>query len=230
MSGFGRGGNIFDGGIDILDYLLDDFSDRLDLLSDKIDVLLTVDVETEGKKRGYEKASKEYDVAYKAIEKQFKDTEAFFETQKSIYGGQAMMFVNRLEKLEKQKEYLENQVKSKTNDVSIKFHVPNEIVNNFMATGSLCTGTNSLVNYLDMIYYLDMKYLHKKIKLCQAEQKGYEEARILFDKKLQKLKDELKKLKKRGDSEINTLLNNILNILDDIAKLEAEIADLNILL
>ena len=224
MSGFGRGGNIFDGGIDILDYLLDDFSDRLDLLSDKIDVLLTVDVETEGKKRGYEKASKEYDVAYKAIEKQFKDTEAFFETQKSIYGGQAMMFVNRLEKLEKQKEYLENQVKSKTNDVSIKFHVPNEIVKNSMATGSLFTGTNPSVNYLDMIY------LHKKIKLCQAEQKGYEEARILFDKKLQKLKDELKKLKKRGDSEINTLFNNILNILDDIAKLEAEIADLNILL
>jgi len=212
MSGFGCGGNPFKDGITGGDFMGGLFDDR-PILEDKIKMLLT-DVETEGEKRGYEKASKEYDVAYKEIEKQFKETEAFFENQKNIYDYQANQLLDYLEILEKKHEYLEKQVELKTNAVSMKYSIPIDIIKRSMAEGSLFTGVYHTVDILDLIYS------YKEKKLRQAEQKGYEEARILFDKKLQKLKDELKKLKEHGDREIDTLSKTNSQIRGDIFELE----------
>ena len=80
--------------------------------------------------------------------------------------------------------------------------------------GNGFTGVYHTVDILDLIYS------YKEKKLRQAEQKGYEEARILFDKKLQKLKDELKKLKEHGDREIDTLSKTNSQIRGDIFELE----------
>ena len=84
-----------------------------------------------------------------------------------------------------------------------------------------------------MSFYIlkeEIVYYFKEKKLRQAEQRGYAEAKELYEEKIQKLKDELCRLKEKGDSEIKNLLNQISQILDAIAEEEMKIAELKILL
>lgn len=192
-------------------------------VGDKIEMLFT-DVETKGKKRGYDRASKEYGAAYWKIEREFNETKNFIENQKNSYGNQAYQFIERFEVLEKQKKNLEKQVNSKVKDVSRKYNIPAGQIRGSMAAGTLVGGGSAIVDILGMIYS------YKEKKLRQAEQRGYAEAKELYETKIQKLKDELRRLKEKGDSEMKNLLNQISQILDAIAEEEMKIAELKILL
>lgn len=181
------------------------------------------DVETEGKKRGYEKAAKEYADAYRKIEKEYNETKISIEGQKNTYGNQAFRLIDQLEKLERQKRELEKQVNSTVNSVSRRHNIPASDVRKSLNAGTLLVG-DSAEHILEIVYYF------KEKKLRQAEQRGYAEAKELYEGKIQKLKDELSRLKEKGDSEIKNLLNQISQILDAIAEEEMKIAELKILL
>ncbi len=210
MGMFGKlgvlGGGLFDNGPSI---------------KEKIEMLFT-DVETEGKKQGYARAAKEYEAAYREIEREFKETKELIENQKNAYGDQAYQFIERLEALEKQKEALQKQINSKINDISKKYNIPAGEIREPMATGAAIG--------LATIGIFGMIYSYKEKKLRQAEQRGYAEAKELYETKIQKLKDELHRLKENGNSEIKTLLNQISQILNAIAEEEMQIAELKILL
>lgn len=228
MGMFGRfGGGLFGGGINlsniIIEGLVECLFDNGPSTKDKVEMLFT-DVETEGKKQGYDRAAKEYGVAYQKIEREFKETKEFIENQKNVYGTQAYQFIERLEVLEEQKEKLEKQVNSKVNDVSRKYNIPVGEIKGSMAAGTLLAGGPVTVDILGIIYS------YKEKKLRHAEQRGYAEAKELYETKIQKLKDELQSLKEKGNSEIKKLLNQILEILDAIAVKEMQIAELKILL
>ena len=192
-------------------------------VGEKIGMIFT-DVETEGKKRGYVRASKEYEIAYKKIEKEFSDTKQFIEKQKDLYGNQAYQFIEYLEKLEKQKEELEKQVDLKINCASEKYNIPVGEIRKSIDGGNLLIGTPRTIDILGIIYS------YKEKKLRQAEQSGYVEAKKLYETKIQKLKEELIKLKEKGDRETKTLLNQIYQLIDVITEEEMKIVELKILL
>ena len=190
---------------------------------EKID-LLFMDVETEGKKRGYEKAAKEYRIAYLSVEKEFKEAKELIDNQKNKYGNQAYQYIERLEQLEIRKELLQKQIDSKIKEASIKYKIPIEEINRHMCAGTLL-GPLIFISPLDILCSL------KEKKLLQAEQRGYEEAKKeIFEPKIRFLKEELVRLKQKGNNEINTLINQISDIINEIAKKELEIAELKLLL
>ncbi len=209
--GFGRkpfGGRLLDKGPSIVE---------------KVDMLFK-DVETEGKKQGYERAAKEYGKAFKAIEDEYKATKELIENQKKSYDSKSEALISKLENLEKQKEELENQVKRKTKGVSTKYNIPTGDVTKSLAAGTLLVGGPAIVDILGLIYN------HKEKKLREAEQRGYAEARKLYEKKIARLKKKLLELKNKGSKEIQKLLDMINDLFDAISEEQMKIAELKILL
>ena len=76
----------------------------------------------------------------------------------------------------------------------------------------------------------DLVYRFKKIKLQEAEQRGYQEAKVLYEVKIAGLKNDLEALKKKGDAEIQELIDMSNDILEVIADEQMKIAELNLLL
>lgn len=203
------GGGLFDDGPNIVE---------------KVEMLFT-DVETEGKKQGYDRASREYGKVYRAIETEFLETKKLVEQQKNGYDNKADVLINKLESLEREKAELEHQVNSKAHDVSRKFDIPIGDVKKSLASGTLLVGGPSVsVDILGLIYK------HKEKKLKEAEQRGYAEARELYENKINKLKAELRRLKENGDRDIQKLISMIDEIFEAIADEQMKIAELRILL
>lgn len=209
MSLFGRSGGIFNSRPSVFEVVN----------------MLVTDVEVEGKKQGYSRASKEYENVFLSIAKDFEDTKRIIEEQKNSYNNKADILIERLEALENERKALEKCVNTKAKDVSCKYHLPIDKVQNALNTGNLLTGGT-----LEMADFLTIIYVYKEKKLREAEQKGYIEAKKLYQDKIQKLKNELKQLSKNGAVEIQNLIAMISEVLDAIANEQMKIAELNVLL
>lgn len=181
------------------------------------------DVETEGKKQGYERASAEYEPAYKAIKKEYDETKKVLEEVMAEKDKQVDKLVARLQQLESKKADLEKKIKNKTKKVSTQFNIPLSSVTESMAAGTLVMGGTGF-GLIDIIYN------YKEKKLRAAEEKGYAEAKEIYKNKINELKENLKKLKKKGDSEIREMMNLINDVITEIIEEETQIAELEIVL
>ncbi|WP_017416456.1 hypothetical protein [Clostridium tunisiense] len=191
-------------------------------LVDKVDMLFT-DVETEGKKQGYERASKEYEPIYREIENRYKETTILIKSQKNMYGDESYKLIDRLSVLENERESLEKQVDNKAKQLSKTYNIPLEEVRSAMSCGTLLMPA---VNFS----ILDMIYSYKEKKLKKAEQNGYLEAKDLYEDKIKRLKAELNRLKEKGDEDIKKLVDLISDVLGEIVENQMKIAELRILL
>lgn len=205
------------------DSFLEIFDDGPSLI-EKVEMIFT-DVEIEGKKRGYDRAAKEYSVAYHAIEKEFFETKKLIEQLKKSYNNKAEILIQKLELLEKEKKCLESEINAKIYDISRKFDIPIIETRALLSAGALFVG-GPLVS-LDI---LGMIYKHKDNKLKEAEQRGYVEAKKLYENKISKLKSELKRLQENANKDIKNLLLMIDDIFEAIAEEQMKIAELKILL
>lgn len=197
------------------------FDDEPSLI-EKVDMLFK-DVETEGKKQGYKKAANEYEKAFRAIETEYKQTKELIESQKNSYSTKSDILIEKLSELERQRSELEKQAVERTADISKKYNIPIADVSNSLAAGALITG-------LPTMDIFGLIYKHKEKKLKEAEQRGYIEAKDLYEKKINDLRDDLYKLKKKGEGEIKELLDMISGLFDAIAEERMKIADIKILL
>lgn len=204
--GGGFGGGLFNRGPDVLDTI----------------GMLLKDVKTDGKKEGYEQAAKEYGQAFLLIEKEYKETKKLFENQTKIHDKRSEQLIVKLENLEMQKKELEDQIKKNTKKVSKKYNIPIKQVEQ-AAYGDLLGG-NSQIDILGIIYKF------REMEMKEARQKGYMEAKELYEKKIAKLKKDLQELKEKGDKEVQEYLDIINDLLDTISERQMEIAELKILL
>lgn len=189
---------------------------------EKLDTVL-MDVDTEGEKRGYERAAVEYDAAYERIENEYLTAKKLLNQQMANKDAEASRLISKLQQLEEDKKDLERRVREKTKQVSNKFDIPVPSVSQSLASGTLLIG-GSGIGVLDLIY----RYKSKKLK--EAEEKGYAEARRLYKKKIRELKDNLELLKKKGDSELQELAKLITDAIREISDAETKIAELEIVL
>lgn len=190
---------------------------------EKVEMLFK-DVNTVGKKQGFERAAKEYEKAYSAIEKEFKKTKELIEKQKNTYETQTEELTEMYIHLKQLKAELERQVNLKANEVSLYYDIPMEEIIRNLKTGTL------LINIFTFFPILGVIYNHKGKKLREAEQQGYIEAKDLHEEKIDKLKVELGRLRENADEDIQQLLSLISEMLDSIAKEQTKITDLAILL
>lgn len=187
---------------------------------EKIDTILT-DVDTEGEKRGYERAVAEYDAAFERIEKEYLTAKNLLEQKMANKDAEASRLISKLQQLEEDKKNLDRRVREKTKQVSIKYDIPMSSVSQFLASGTLLMGGTGV---------LDLIYFHKSKKLKEAEEKGYAEARRLYKKKIRELKDNLELLKKKGEAELQELDSLIIDAIKEISESETKIAELEIVL
>lgn len=201
-------------------------NDKAGLLK-KVNILFT-DVEKEGKKEGYTKAAAEYEQAFCAIESEYKETIELIEYKKNIYGIQADVLIDRLEELKCQKANLLKQVMKKTKAVFIKYNIPISQVPGVVGLNNAFVMTNFISSIT--IEVLNLVYKHKERKFLEAKRKGYLEAKELYKTKIEKLKQDLIELKNKGNDDTQELYKMINEILDEIAKEQMTIAELQILL
>lgn len=201
-----------------------DFSDFKNgpSIADKVDMLFT-DVETEGKKQGYERASQKYKPIFREIENQYKETKKLIKSQENVYGGQSDKLIDKLSALENERDSLQTKVDNKVKQVSKVYNIPLGEIYSSMSTGTLLMPVAGFG-------ILDIIYSHKENKLKKAEQKGYLEAKELYEKKTKRLQVELDRLKEKGDEELKKMVNLISDVLNEIAKNQMKIAELRILL
>ena len=188
----------------------------------KIDMLF-MDVETEGKKQGYERASKEYKKVFIEIEQTYEETRKQIEYHKNIYGNRCDKLIDKLELLEIERDNLKRQVDSKVDQVSMSYNIPKGQIYSSMYSGTILSTYNNF-SILDIIYN------HKEKKLKQAQEKGYLEAKKIYEEKIKMLKADLEKLKIDGNREIENMINLIDDVVDEIVKNHMSIAELRILL
>lgn len=191
-------------------------------LIDKLDMLLT-DVETEGKKQGYDKAAREYSVAFDAIESEYKSAREMIDNQKKENDEKSELLIQKYEELVRTREELQSKVSSKTNEVSQKYNTSPGVILQAIAGGNVFAPT-------PQIDILGLIYSHKEKKLREAERQGYAEAEELYEKKIFSLQRELDVLKEKGNAEIRRLVSLTADVLSAISDEQMKIAALRIML
>ena len=186
--------------------------------------LLFVDAKTEGKKEGYDLASKEYKTAIEMIEKEYADTISLIESNKKSYEEQAEQLLNKLEELERKRDELESIVVNKSEKVARVYNVLPINVKKGLAAGTLFADLTTVLVAVGIIYKV------KKINYIKGKKEGYIEAKLIFEEKIRQLKKKLNELIEKSDADIKDILDKISLILDAIAKAEANIAELSMLL
>lgn len=189
---------------------------------DKVGLLFT-DVEVEGKKRGYERAAAEYEETFIRLEKLYRETQDFMKIRIQEENRVADELIQKLHALEEEKEKITREVQIKVSDVASTYHVPETTVAKSFSGGTIFN-INSTLGILDFVVYKKGK------KLCEAEAKGYTEAKHSFDAKIKQLQQNYEILKRKSEREVQNLLSLIQNILNDIVIEETKIAELKIAL
>ena len=214
------GGGIFGGP----GFGIPDITDPLGIKKTKKQVeMLFKDVETEGKKQGYVRASKEYESAFRRVENEYRETKKILDNDIMSNDEKIEALLVELERLEERRNKLEKKVKTKTQNVSDTYDIPIEQINTSMASGTLIMGTPSFSA-------LDIICSYKERKMQKAEERGYQEARELYLEKIEKLKVKLEELKKKSSKKLKELTDMAKEIMSDIADEELKIAELQILL
>lgn len=191
---------------------------------EKIEMLFT-DVEIEGKKRGYEKASKEYQILFKKLKTYYSAIINQTEIDVKELDNYSEGLLNQLALLENEKIELQKQLDNKIKQVSKKYGISQSVVYSMWSMSS----EESLFHQNTSFDIVDIIYKHKEKKLHRAEQQGYEEAREIYIKKLEKEKLKLQQYMNKISSEKKNMVKLINEVLEEIASNETKIAELKIL-
>lgn len=197
-----------------------------DKLNDQRDAMvrrITTDPYIEGKKSGYEKAADEYKSVYEALKRQYKQAEKLLITQIQEKDNNLVNLVNELKRYEK----MEEKYKRRLNEILQQLSTVSEKAS-YIDESKIQASLGGNLIYI-------IKPLYEK-KFDKAEREGYEEAKEAYQKKISKLKRDLKKLIKKSEQELakhdELISKTILCInekLSSIAKLRMQIAEIKLL-
>ena len=102
---------------DIMFGIEDAVDNFFDSLSEGVNVLLC-DPEIDGKKAGYERASKEYEKVYKELKQEHKEIMEQIKNLRNTYDFKSNMLIDRLAHLEERRDDLKKKVQCKEEQVS----------------------------------------------------------------------------------------------------------------
>ena len=214
--------------------LFDKMKDNIDILNKKMERLkknnvLFMDVETEGKICGYDRASMEYKPKLYKLENEYKDLKRIIEQEKDMYASKCDDLLNRLYNLKKENNVMQSDLEIAAKKVSKTYDIPIDKIYESIKYGDIWEAF-IFFNIFNPLNILGVIYSYKKKKFKKYEQKGYLEAKQIYEEEIKKLKEKLEILKNNGDKEIRELLILIIDILEEIANKKTTIVQLSSLL
>lgn len=190
---------------------------------EKVDMLFT-DAETEGKKQGYTRAADEYTRILESLEKEYASVICTLRGNRHNAAEKMERLCEKLQDLTRTKDKLAQEADRKADRFSMTFGVPVCEVKQCIA------GPHNPAMPAITFGALDLVYRSKQRKLAQAEQKGYVEAKQEFEKKTAKLRAELRQIIEKSQEEMREYAELCEDILNETARVKAQIAEFNILL
>ena len=210
--------------------ILDDICDsidrsekRLHRFEEKVDILFMEDVQTEGKKRGYDRAAGEYEVLYRNLEKEYHKAIQLLSDQKLSKDEKFNKLITQLQNLEQERKKLEDEFRRDVGRASASSGVARSTI---MAAFANSSSSHNLIYEGSLI---DLLCSGKEKKFRKAEAAGYKEAKELFTKKLNKKKAELEARVNAMQSDLSQIANLIQKVLYAITEEETKITELRIL-
>lgn len=163
-----------------------------------------------GKKAGYARAADEFKPILASLRRQCTKLRKDHENNRLEFDKYAEKLLEKLKRLEEERERLKKIRSEKSNEMDEKYGTETS-----QATG--------------MIVF-DFSFLFKKYKFNKAEFEGYEEARIIFEEKIAKEKEKIAELKKNCDKDVKKAITLITEILNEIALIKLDIANIELII
>jgi len=183
------------------------------------------DMSTEGKKSGYEIASREYEKVYADLEQRY--MQVINRIEKNWFlAKKGRRLADELNLLGKEEGELEEKIDKGLDEVEKRFSISKSKIKELLQSKA------SIVNPA-MLEILILLSVHNKIKERQyikAEQKGYEEAKREHTAKVKKFEDKLTLLIEKSEVENRNIISSIATLLYDISEKYTRIAELRIIL
>lgn len=227
FGGFGGGRGSFGGGGIIGDIMsIRDMKREAEKAKKQMEdiKMLFTDVETEGKKQGYEQAAHEYDRAYSELNAECERLMKAIEADKSSNNAKANELIGKLGNLEQKRRELEQRFNDKAQDVARKWDMSVGDVKKACMGGDI-GGVNPFFSSI-----IGLWADHKRKKMAEARARGYAEARELFEQKIRSLKAKLNELKAGAADSMKMFIGEIAKLVDAISLEEHKIAQLQSML
>ncbi len=165
---------------------------------------------TAGKKAGYARAAEEFKPILARLRRQCATLRKEHENNKLEFDKYSEYLLKKLKRLEKEKEQLEKIRSEKSSEMDKKY------------------GTETTQRFGMLVF--DFSFLLKKYRFNKAEIEGYEEARIIFEEKIEKEKEKIIDLKKNCDKDTKKAMSLITDILNEIALIKLDIAQIELII
>lgn len=171
-------------------------------------ISLLKDAEIRAKKAGYERASEEYSMVYNDLKREYAEAKQFFESEYADHKKYIDKLNTKLRSLEEEEQRLKLEISRYESEYRSA------------TTGS--TMTNSIGSIAGgLVLFEDI------LKMFDAEQQGYNEAKELYMEKIEKLQANLHRIEieaRRINRELGDMVNKYLLA---IQEKQFEIANLN---
>lgn len=187
----------------------------VDLISE-----LFADTETEGKKAGYIRASKEYKPVYQAMERRYATAIKEITQKKKNLDLESQKKISYLKRLEREKQNLEDQLSSQACHTAKQYNVSPDAVKSWSSMGSSM--------WINMDSF-DLWERFKKWRRSSYEEEGYEEARSIYEQKLETLRQSFEQEKAYLDSQLKEYADFLSDALKEISEIKMQIANLKLL-
>lgn len=172
------------------------------------------DIETEGKKQGYAEAGTIYGDILRRLQEDIFSAKKYYENVESNIDKKNNELLDKLERLNMERESLREKVEK-------RYEIPRDT----LCSSCLSAGGVILAGLGAFVYYE-----YRKKKLLEAKARGFEMAKKEYEEKINKERDNLSLLKRMKRNHISEKMKLMDDLLDEIVKVESEIAELRILL
>lgn len=163
-----------------------------------------------GKKAGYARAADEFKPILASLRRQCTKLRKDHENNRLEFDKYAEQLLKKLKRLEEERERLKKIRSEKSSEMDEKY-------------GTETSHSSGMIVF-------DFSFLLKKYRFNKAELEGYEEARIIFEEKIAKEKEKIAELKKYCDKDIKKAMTLITDILNEIAMLKLDIAQIELII
>lgn len=189
----------------------------------KIKTIVLTDSKLEGGKIGIERAAREYEKILANLEKQQKEIIAYWEDTTKNNKEAAEAKIQKLSELERKRDALKDRLKKLEQEINRDKQLNSD--------SSLAVPQGFTRRY-DMgdSFLIDWLYKRKMKKINAEAKRMYEIAKSNFEEQIRIKKEQMKEQEKIAMKNNEIMLNTANQAILDIAKLEAEINHLNMIL
>ncbi len=182
------------------------------------------DPETEGKKAGYERAAQVYEPIYQSMKAHYHDVIQALEEETRHNDTISLKLIHKLKSLETKRDQLKQELARQYQMTARKTDASAGDLKTFSGSGFSWSADTSYGLFSDFDL---LGWIHNK-RRAPYEKQGYAEAEALYKEKMQQLNEIFAQEEASLQNKLKEYSSLIADILNEIATLKKEIADLQL--